>query len=264
MSLKINGPAGSDILINLGGQKSEPGGGALLPNSKRKSVIRWRTGIFGLVLVICIVDRLRLCRLTVLAAGQVVRRLLRRRRWNLHELAHASGIKVGKASAASLAGDSARITFTVDRHVAVGDESLAVIGTHTILGERSVSVSRGTGKATSIPLSRMIHPDTLAGALEDLGQNANNLNKPQSNRALMFLTDTLHDATPDLRGALDGVTSLSRTLNRRDEALQSCCAREVGDVGAVRSRRTGRTSWSTTNLASCSPRSTNAATRWAS
>ena len=39
-----------------------------------------------------------------------------------------------------------------------------------------------------------------------------------------MLTDTLHDATPQLRGALDGVASLSRTLNTRDQALQELLA----------------------------------------
>ena len=117
------------------------------------------------------------------------------------------------------------MTFSVDRHVTVGDQSLAAIRTDTILGERSISVTpAGSGKATTIPLSRTTTPYTLAGALEDLGQNASNLNKPQFEQALNVLTDTLHDATPELRGALDGVTSLSRTLNRRDEALQSLLA----------------------------------------
>ena len=94
----------------------------------------------------------------------------------------------------------------------------------------------GGGKATTIPLSRTTTPYTLAGALEDLGNNANNLNKPQFEQALNVLTDTLHDATPELRGALDGVTSLSRTLNRRDEALQSLLA-HAKSVTAVLSQR---------------------------
>jgi phospholipid/cholesterol/gamma-HCH transport system substrate-binding protein len=136
-----------------------------------------------------------------------------------------SGVKVGKVSDVSLAGDTARISFNVDRHVVIGDQSLVAIRTDTILGERSISVSpAGTGHATSIPLSRTTTPYTLAGALEDLGQNANNLNKPQFEQALKVLTDTLHDATPGLRGALDGVTTLSRTLNSRDEALQGLLA----------------------------------------
>jgi len=197
-----------------------------LPASKRDRD-PLRTGVFGLVLVICVV---------LIAFGYAGLPFWPQGRSYDAYFADAagispgnsvyvSGIKVGKVSAVGLAGDTARITFTVDRHVAVGDQSLAAIRTDTILGERSVSVSpAGTGKATSIPLSRTTTPYTLAGALEDLGQNASNLNKPQFEQALNVLTDTLHDAAPDLRGALDGVTSLSRTLNRRDEALQSLLA----------------------------------------
>jgi phospholipid/cholesterol/gamma-HCH transport system substrate-binding protein len=197
-----------------------------LPNSKRERD-PLRTGIFGVVLVICVV---------LIAFGYAGLPFWPQgKSYDAYfadaagispgNVVYVSGIKVGKVSAVSLAGDTAKITFTVDRHVAVGDQSLAAIRTDTILGERSVSVSpAGTGKTTSIPLSRTTTPYTLAGALEDLGQNANNLNKPQFEQALNVLTDTLHDATPDLRGALDGVTSLSRTLNRRDEALQSLLA----------------------------------------
>jgi phospholipid/cholesterol/gamma-HCH transport system substrate-binding protein len=142
-----------------------------------------------------------------------------------------------------LAGDSAKVSFSVDRHVSVGDQSLASIRTDTILGERSISVTpAGGGKATVIPLSRTTTPYTLAGALEDLGNNANNLNKPQFEQALNVLTDTLHDATPDLRGALDGVASLSRTLNRRDEALQGLLAhaKSVTNVLAERAKQVNK------------------------
>ncbi len=78
---------------------------------------------------------------------------------------------MGKVSDVGLAGDTAKVTFNVDRKVVVGDQSLAAIRTDTILGERSISVSpAGTGNTTTIPLSRTTTPYTLAGALEDLGQ----------------------------------------------------------------------------------------------
>ena len=148
-----------------------------------------------------------------------------------------SGFKVGKVSDVSLAGDTAKITFTVDRKVEIGDQSLAAIRTDTILGERSISLSpAGSGHATSIPVTRTTTPYTLAGALEDLGGNANNLNKPQFEQALRVLTDTLRDATPQLRGALDGVTSLSETLNRRDEALQGLLAHAKAVTGVLSER----------------------------
>lgn len=51
-----------------------------------------------------------------------------------------------------------------------------------------------------------------------------------------MLTETLHDATPQLRGALDGVTALSRTLNTRDEALQGLLAHAKTVTGVLSER----------------------------
>ncbi|OIN78452.1 virulence factor Mce family protein [Mycobacterium malmoense] len=210
-----------------------------MPSNARRERDPLRTGIFGLVLVVCVV---------LLAFGYAGLPFWPQGKTYDAYFADAGGItpgnpvyvsgfKVGKVQSVGLAGDSAKVTFTVDRHVAVGDQSLAAIRTDTILGERSISVSpAGGGKATVIPLSRTTTPYTLAGALEDLGQNANNLNKPQFEQALNVLSDTLRDANPELRGALDGVTSLSRTLNRRDEALQGLLA-HAKSVTAVLSQR---------------------------
>jgi phospholipid/cholesterol/gamma-HCH transport system substrate-binding protein len=201
-----------------------------------------RTGIFGVVLVVCVV---------LIAFGYAGLPFWPQgKTYDAYftdaggitpgNVVYVAGFKVGKVQSVGLAGDSAKVTFSVDRHVAVGDQSLAAIRTDTILGERSISVTPGGGgKATTIPLSRTTTPYTLAGALEDLGQNANDLNKPQFEQALNVLTDTLRDATPELRGALDGVTSLSRTLNRRDEALQSLLA-HAKSVTSVLAQRAGQ------------------------
>ena len=198
-----------------------------------------RTGVFGVVLVVCVVliafgyaglpfwPQGKIYDAYFTDAGGITP----------GNAVYVSGYKVGKVASVGLAGDSAKVTFNVDRHIVVGDQSMASIRTDTILGERSIAVTpAGGGRATTIPLSRTTTPYTLAGALEDLGNNANNLNKPQFEQALNVLTDTLHDATPELRGALDGVTSLSRTLNRRDEALQSLLA-HAKSVTAVLSQR---------------------------
>jgi phospholipid/cholesterol/gamma-HCH transport system substrate-binding protein len=68
-------------------------------------------------------------------------------------------------------------------------------------------------------LKRTTSPYTLNDALQDLGQNAGDLDKPKLNEALQVLTDSLHEATPQLRQALDGVAALSRSINANDEAL---------------------------------------------
>jgi phospholipid/cholesterol/gamma-HCH transport system substrate-binding protein len=148
-----------------------------------------------------------------------------------------SGIKVGQVSSVELAGDAAKVTFTVDRNVKVGDQSLVAIKTDTVLGQKSLAVTpKGTGSSTTIPLGRTTTPYTLNTALQDLGQNASELDKPKFEQALQTLTDTLHDATPQLRGALDGVANLSRSLNKRDAALEQLLthAKRVSDTLAQR------------------------------
>lgn len=150
---------------------------------------------------------------------------------------NVSGITVGKVNDVALAGDSAKVTFTVDRKVQVGDQSMVAIKTDTVLGERSLSVTpQGSGTATVIPLGRTTTPYTLNTALQDLGRNVSELDKPRFEQALQTLTDSLRDATPTLRGALDGITNLSRSLNKRDEALDQLLSRakRVSDTLAQR------------------------------
>ncbi|BBX84719.1 MCE family protein [Mycolicibacterium aubagnense] len=148
-----------------------------------------------------------------------------------------AGIRVGKVGDVELAGTSAKVNFTVDRQIVVGDQSLASIRTDTVLGQKSLWVTpKGTKEATVIPLGRTTTPYTINTALQDLGQNTSELDKPQLEQALKVLTDTLHDATPQLRGALDGVAALSSSLNKRDQALEQLLghAKKVSDTLAQR------------------------------
>jgi phospholipid/cholesterol/gamma-HCH transport system substrate-binding protein len=201
-----------------------------------------RTGIFGVVLVVCVIlvafgytklpfwPQGRIYTAYFTDAGGI----------NAGNDVYVSGIKVGKVQSLALAGDTAKLVFTVDRQVNVGNSSLAAIRTETILGQRAVAVTpAGTGIATTIPLSRTTTPYSLGSALEDLGQNSGELDKAQFEKSLQVLTDALHDATPQLRGALDGITSLSRTLNRRDEALEGLLA-HAKSVTSVLAERAGQ------------------------
>ncbi|MGU3652246.1 MCE family protein [Mycolicibacterium sp. A43C] len=149
-----------------------------------------------------------------------------------------SGINVGKVNSVSLAGDQAKVGFTVDRKIKVGNQTLVAIKTDTVLGQKSLSVTPGgSGDSTVIPVNRTTTPYTLNTALQDLGGNVAALDKPRFEQALQTLTDTLRDATPQLRGALDGVADLSRSLNKRDAALEELLlhAKNVSQTLAERS-----------------------------
>jgi phospholipid/cholesterol/gamma-HCH transport system substrate-binding protein len=139
-----------------------------------------------------------------------------------------------------LAGNAAKVAFTVDRDIKVGDQSLVAIKTDTVLGQKSLDVTPvGGGNSTTIPLGRTTTPYTLNTALQDLGGNTEALDKPKFELALQTLTDSLRDATPQLRGTLDGVAALSRSLNARDEALGELLthARNVTQTLADRSNQ---------------------------
>ena len=59
---------------------------------------------------------------------------------------NVSGIGVGKVSDVELAGDTARVKFTVDRDIRLGDQTLVSIKTDTVLGQKSlVGDSRRNG-----------------------------------------------------------------------------------------------------------------------
>jgi phospholipid/cholesterol/gamma-HCH transport system substrate-binding protein len=201
-----------------------------------------RTGIFGVILVVCVIlVAFGYSKLPFFPQGKAYTAYFSDAGGiTPGNDVYVSGIKVGKVKSVSLAGDSARVDFTVDRHVNVGNQSLAAVRTETILGQRAVGVTpAGSGTATTIPLSRTTTPYTLGTALEDLGHNAGDLDKAQFEKSLKVLTDALHEATPQLRGALDGVTSLSRTLNRRDQALESLLT-HAKSVTAVLAERAGQ------------------------
>lgn len=150
-----------------------------------------------------------------------------------------SGIRVGKVKSVGLAGASAKVDFTIDRNIRVGDQSLAAIRTDTVLGEKALSISpAGAGSVTEIPLERTRAPYTLNNALQDLGGNVRDLDKPRFEEALTVLTDSMRDATPQLRGALDGVTALSRSINRRDEALDQLLNHAKSVTGVLNQRAT--------------------------
>lgn len=200
-----------------------------------------RTGIFGLVVVTCLV---------LVSFGYANLPFWPQGKHYDAFFTNAAGITtgsdvqiygypVGKVTSVQLALSQrgAKVSFTVSRDIRIGDQSLVAIKTDTVLGQRALVVTpRGTGSTTSIPLGRTTTPYTLNNALQDLGHNVGDLDKATFVTALQTLTDTLHDATPQLRGALDGIVALSRSVNARDEQLQQLLA-HANNVSRVLSRR---------------------------
>lgn len=153
------------------------------------------------------------------------------------------GYSVGKVTSIALADKSAKVSFTVDRDLTLGDQTTVAIKSDTVLGQKALDIApAGSGSWTSIPLGRTTTPYSLSTALQDLGRNVGDLDKPKLTAALGVLTDTMRDATPQLRNALDGVTALASSINTRDEQVQQLLARAktVSDVLARRSEQMNR------------------------
>ncbi|OBH49262.1 MCE family protein [Mycobacterium sp. E2479] len=201
-----------------------------------------RTGIFGLTIVVCVVlATFGYTKLPFWPQG---------RHYDAY-FTNAAGIKagndvqiygykVGNVASVELVTGTAKVGFSVDRKIRIGDQSLAAIKTDTVLGKRALEVKpAGSGLVTSIPLGRTTTPYSLNDAVQDLGHNADAIDKGKFVEALQVLTNALHDATPQLHDALDGLTVLSRSVNARDEQVGQLLS-HAHQVSGVLAKRSGQ------------------------
>ena len=102
----------------------------------------------------------RLHQSAVLAAGQELRGVLHRRGRH-HAGQRRQRLRASRSArcpSVELAGDAAKVTFTVDRNVKVGDQTLVAIKTDTVLGQKSLAVTPGgTGNSTVDPVGPHHH-----------------------------------------------------------------------------------------------------------
>lgn len=154
-----------------------------------------------------------------------------------------AGVNVGKVSDVELDDQSVLVTFTVKDGIALGEQTAADIKTNTVLGRKSLAVRpEGSGllrTSTPIPLERTNSPYSFNDALGDLGTTVSELDTAQVNDSLNAISDTLADTPPELRGALDGMTRLSQSINSRDESLLQLLSR-AEDVTKILADRSGQ------------------------
>ena len=77
---------------------------------------------------------------------------------------NVSGIKVGHVESVGLAGTAAKVRFTVDRKVRVGEQSLAAIKTETVLGEKLLEITPAL-KALNGVVMELVHGKPMAEKL---------------------------------------------------------------------------------------------------
>ncbi|SMD09294.1 MCE family protein [Kibdelosporangium aridum] len=150
-----------------------------------------------------------------------------------------AGVKVGEVSTVALAGNQVRVRFKV-RDVRLGDQTKAAIGIKTLLGEKYLALEPGgTGSqdpGEPIPRTRTTTPYDVNSALGDLSSTVNNLDTAKLAESFQVVADTFKDTPEHMRGALEGLSALSKTISSRDKAL----AELLGNTSQVSKTLAGR------------------------
>lgn len=161
---------------------------------------------------------------------------------NVGDKVKLAGAEAGQVTGVDLVDGNVLVTFTV-KDVSLGDESVATIGTQTLLGERNLEVSsRGPGEMSAgdrIPLSRTTPPYSITEGIEDVTRRTGEIDTKRVGQALDVFSDTFKNTPDDLSAAFRGVSRISQTIASRDDALRELLAkaRSVSGTLSQRSRQ---------------------------
>ncbi|WP_026424100.1 MCE family protein [Actinokineospora inagensis] len=133
-----------------------------------------------------------------------------------------AGVKVGSVSDVSLDRDRVVVRFKV-KDAWVGDQSRAEIKIKTLLGQKFLALdpvgTKVLDPGTRIPRDRTTAPYDVLEAFRGLADTANDIDTTQLAKSFEVLSQTFADTPGDVRGALNGLQSLSRTISSRDREL---------------------------------------------
>lgn len=133
-----------------------------------------------------------------------------------------AGIRVGTVSDVELDGADVVISFKAP-DAWIGDRTSASIEIKTVLGQKYIALDpagdRPLDPDQSIPRSRTRAPFDVIEAFSQLSTTVEDLNTDQIAQSLGVLSQTLDGTAGPVRGALDGLSRLSRTISSRDQEL---------------------------------------------
>ena len=147
-----------------------------------------------------------------------------------------AGMNVGTVRKIELDGDRVRVRFAINRGVELGADTSAQIKTDSILGRRALGVfsdGRGELEDNTIPSERTSVPYSLTSALGDLSDTVEAIDTDKVDEALTVLAETMEGSSPEVRGAIDGITRLSRSLNERDEGVRQLLEKAAGTTDVL-------------------------------
>jgi phospholipid/cholesterol/gamma-HCH transport system substrate-binding protein len=151
-----------------------------------------------------------------------------------------AGVRVGEVKAMELDGDTVRVEFLVDKGVELKSATSADIRVKTLLGDMFIGLDQEGGDLMeaggTIPKDRTTSPYDVVDAFEGLAETTNRIDTGRLSEALDSLSGVMAETPQEFRGALNGLSRLSRNVAARDEQINSLLVnlREVSGVLADR------------------------------
>jgi phospholipid/cholesterol/gamma-HCH transport system substrate-binding protein len=151
-----------------------------------------------------------------------------------------AGVSVGKVQDIELQGNKVRVTFKIDKGTAFGTETGADIRVRTLLGSEFLALTpKGPGQlatGATIPLARTIAPYDVVQAFSELSETTDQIDIPVLSEALDTLADVSSQTPEEFRGAIKGVSNLSRNLAARDDQINTLLVNLKKVSGVLNSR----------------------------
>jgi phospholipid/cholesterol/gamma-HCH transport system substrate-binding protein len=133
-----------------------------------------------------------------------------------------AGIRVGTVTDLTLEGRDVLISFKAP-DAWIGDRTSASIEIKTVLGQKYIQLEPAGDRPLDpdqyIPRERTRAPFDVIQAFSQLTTTVEDINTDRLSESLGVLSETLDGAAGPVRGALDGLSRLSRTISSRDQEL---------------------------------------------
>lgn len=151
-----------------------------------------------------------------------------------------AGVRVGTVQDIRLEDGEVKVAFRVEQPATLGAETGAAIKVKTLLGDMFLALEpRGDGELaedTEIPLDRTSSPYDVVQAFEGLADTAGRIDTDQLAASLTTLADLGRNSPEEFRGALSGLSRLSRNLAAKDDEIGSLL-QSLTDVSRVLDER---------------------------
>jgi len=152
-----------------------------------------------------------------------------------------AGVIVGRVDDVRLDGNQVVVESSLDE-AKVGHQSTASIELNTLLGQRYVAITpageRELPTNGTIPLSRTTTPFEIVPAINQLSETLGEIDTEQLAASLDTLAETFSDTPDEVRGTLDGLSRLSRSVSSRNDELAQLLGRAQTVTDAVAERDT--------------------------